>query len=71
MGKDIATVRETKAKTTRLMKLNAASEMYDVDKRTLRKWAIACGAYYPTSKQTVYVDPELIDEYIRSMRPKY
>lgn len=71
MGNDIATVRTTKAKTTKLMKLSAAAEIYDVDKRTVRKWAEACGAYYRINRAMVYVDPELIDEFIRSTGRRY
>ena len=66
MGNDIATVKNTKAKATKLIQLRAAAEMYDVDKRTVRKWAEACGAYYRVNRAMVYVDPELIDEFIRS-----
>ena len=68
MSNDIASVRDTKAKVTRLMRLKEASEYFHVGKATMRKLAMACGAYYPYSKTLVFVEPKLVEEYLRTAR---
>ena len=70
MGNDIATVKETKAKATRLMRLKEASEYFKVGRATMKKLAEACGAYYPHSKTLVFVDSELVEEYLRTAKKR-
>ena len=68
MGNDIATVQKTKAKATKLLRISDAADMFRVDKRTIRKIAMACGAYHPMNRAIVFIDTELVEEFIRSTR---
>ena len=68
MGNDIATVQKTKAKATKLLRISDAAEMFCVDKRTIRKIAQSCGAYHPINRAIVFIDTELVEEFIRSTR---
>ena len=58
----------TRQKSARLLRPALAAEYFGVDKRTIIKIAIDCGARIEMGRTLVWIDTERVEEYMLSKR---
>ncbi|MBQ1459142.1 MAG: hypothetical protein IIZ20_11645 [Butyrivibrio sp.] len=61
-------LKMTKQKSARLLRPDFAAEYFGVERKTIMKIAIKCGARIEMGKSLVWIDTERVEEYLLSKR---
>ncbi len=65
MSNQINMYERTKANSGNLKRYKECVELLGINRATVRKMALECGALHEKSKTLVYIDYPLLEEYIR------